>query len=485
MEKVIKVLIIMLIILLLVPVISIYNFGQVQALNGKEIVIVLDPGHGGMWSGATNKTLGIRENVITLKVVRGVRDYLAPYYGIRVIQSHDGMGPDQELEIVDIGMIARNNNADMLISFHFNDSVDLKANGGEVYVTANKSLPKYNEESTKFGNIVLRNLGYLGIANRGVRLRFSEIGLVYSDGSLADYYGVIRYAMNGDAEGPGVDIAAGEGIPGILIEHCFMNGDDSRFIDTDVKLQAIAKADADAIIEYFGLQLAVNLKSDKKEANILNGTTTKVNATMTPIIAGRTLTWNSSDTSVATVDNSGIITGIGVGTCKITATTTASRNNISITVNVNELEQDQVIEINNLKKEHTLFSQIQPETSVNTFMNNINVSEGFEIVIKDVNGKVITGEENIGTGTIIEIQEKETGKVIQQYECIVYGDLTGEGKVNSMSMFLIRQHLLGTNSLDGLFLQAANVSRDSQGTINSMTMFTLRQHLLGNDRIEQ
>jgi len=485
MKKGIKILAVTLIILVLVHILPVYNIGQVEASNGDEIVLVLDPGHGGMWSGATNKALGIIEAVINLKVVRGIRDQLSQYYGVRVILSHDGMASNQELEIVDIGMIARNNNATMLISYHFNDSLDLKANGAEVYVTSNKSLPKYNEESTKFANIILRNLSSLGIANRGVKTRLSEIGLVYSDGSPADYYGVIRYAMNGDAEGPGVDIASGAGIPGVLVETCFMNGNDSRFIDTDAKLQAISKAHADAIIEYFGLKLAVNLKADKKEVNILKDTTAKVNASMTPIVSGRTLTWSSSDTNVATVNNSGIITGVGKGTCKITGTTTAARNSILVTVNVNELEEAQFIEVRNLKKEHILLSQIEPGTLTSKFINNINVSEDLEISFKSSSGKVLTEEDRIGTGTVIEIKEQSTGKLIQQYECILYGDVTGDGLIDSMSMFRIRQHLLGTTPLEGLFLQAANVSKDPEGRVDSMSMFTLRQHLLGNKSIEQ
>ena len=58
-------------------------------------------------------------------------------------------------------MIARNQNADLFISLHINSSTSTSVTGAEVYVTANKSLPKYNKEMTELGNKVLNNLNKL------------------------------------------------------------------------------------------------------------------------------------------------------------------------------------------------------------------------------------------------------------------------------------------------------------------------------------
>lgn len=48
------------------------------------------------------------------------------------------------------------------------------------------------------------------------------------------------------------------------------------------------------------------------------GSTSQLIATTTP--AGRTVTWASSDTSVATVDSTGLVTSVALGSCTITAT---------------------------------------------------------------------------------------------------------------------------------------------------------------------
>lgn len=51
-------------------------------------------------------------------------------------------------------------------------------------------------------------------------------------------------------------------------------------------------------------------------------------------ISGKTVTWVSSDTTVATVDPSGIITGVAAGTVTITATVDGVSASATITVTV-------------------------------------------------------------------------------------------------------------------------------------------------------
>ena len=56
---------------------------------------------------------------------------------------------------------------------------------------------------------------------------------------------------------------------------------------------------------------------NKITANIKTGNTEKLVATTSP--ADRPLTWSSSNPAVATVNDSGLVTGISIGTAKITA----------------------------------------------------------------------------------------------------------------------------------------------------------------------
>ena len=178
--------------------------------------------------------------------------------------THDGLSGG-ELEIFDRAIFAREKKADLVLSIHLNSIEEGTANGAEVWVTANKSLDKYNKNMTEFGNRVLSNLGKLGIGNRGVKtsLRESDWSEVYSDGSKADYFGIICYCMRGCKIDFGVispagavpaKVEAGEGVPAAIIEHCFLRGTDYKFIDSDSDLKKLAEADGKAVVEQFGLK---------------------------------------------------------------------------------------------------------------------------------------------------------------------------------------------------------------------------------------
>lgn len=239
--------------ILLINILAFPMFTMVQAKE-KEIVIVLDPGHGGKMSGAVN--FDIKEKDINLKIARYLRDYLNKYEGIRVLMTHNGLPNDVDLELNKRGMFARNNNADMVISIHMNASTNERENGTEVYVTANNSLPKYYQESSKLAEKIINNITKLGVRNRGIKTRLCQDSgdkWMYSDGSKADYYGIIRYSMKGEGDGIGANIANGEGVPAIIIEHCFLRGWDIQFYNTEEKIKKLAEADGQAIVEHYGL----------------------------------------------------------------------------------------------------------------------------------------------------------------------------------------------------------------------------------------
>ena len=78
-----------------------------------------------------------------------------------------------------------------------------------------------------------------------------------------------------------------------------------------------------------------------KTNNLEVGATRNLTAAVTPSTAKQTVTWSSSDATIATVDANGKVTAVGEGTATITATSTEkSTVKGTATVNVTEPEPD-------------------------------------------------------------------------------------------------------------------------------------------------
>ncbi len=514
-------------------------------------------------SGAINSQYGIIERDITLKVARYLRDFLNQYDGVEVIMTHDGNLPsDYELEISERGMIARRNGADLLVSLHFNATETDSLNGAEVYVTANTLLPKYNQESTELGNRILNNLSQLGIANRGVKTKLcNDTGAKweYSDGSRADYYGVIRYAMKGDGEDRGANLANGEGIPGILIEHCFIRGTDVKYINSDEALYQLALADGKAIVEHYGLMLKTqrvqSISLDSSYIEMLINETKKVNANIQPSTAkNKNIKWTSSNPKIATVSDDGTIKAMGEGRAIITATTedkglqakvevqvtqpilqiengkkwnmisetttklltqvnpiTYDRNHIewtssneevvtvkngvvtakkegeaTITARIKEYGiQDEIkIQVHENNEKITIKKEYQKQQAILTNIQEKTTQEELEKHFELPQGMTIQLEQGtIGSGTKVQILDN-TKQVIQEYLCLLYGDVNGDGKITAVDYTLIKNHIMDVKKITSQIQNlGADVNQDNKITAVDYTL--IKNHIMDVKKIEQ
>ena len=241
------------------------------------VTLVIDPGHGGIDTGAVASN-GTYERDLNLKIAKYLKEYLDDY-DLEVYMTHEG-NVTGKYELIDRALYSRSLNPDMVLSVHLNSSNNTEniPNGAEVWVTENKSLPKYNQNSTELGNKILENLSELGIKNLGVKTRGgrSDPTDVYSDGTSADYYGIICYNMRGCKIDAGVispngttpaNIQNGEGVPAIIVEHCYVVGSDIQFVDSEEDLKKIALADGKAIVDYYGLELKSDSNEEKIEIN--------------------------------------------------------------------------------------------------------------------------------------------------------------------------------------------------------------------------
>ena len=77
---------------------------------------------------------------------------------------------------------------------------------------------------------------------------------------------------------------------------------------------------------------------DKTSVSLMEGGTTQLTATVTPEEAeNKNVTWSSSDESIATVSNDGVVTGVGKGTATITVKTEEGEHTATCTVTVKDI----------------------------------------------------------------------------------------------------------------------------------------------------
>lgn len=212
------------------------------------VIIVLDPGHDSEFCRRDQPQLGLNEQDLNLKIGLACRDRLKKYKGVKVYMTReDGSCPDAEdkgeLCIEKRTGIATELGADLFVSLHNNATtgkLGASSDGTQVYIS---NYSKYTEESRKLGEIILEKLSELDLRPDGVKIRTKEEKGHYDDGSVQDWYYLISYSVEG-------------GHPGIIIEHAFMdNVHDNEMLKDDENLKKMGIADADAIAEYYGLEL--------------------------------------------------------------------------------------------------------------------------------------------------------------------------------------------------------------------------------------
>ena len=201
------------------------NPAILESAEPEEIIVVIDPGHGGENLGGEYEDYTEKE--MTMIVANAMKEELEKYEGIKVYMTRTG---DQELSLEERSEYAKSVNADFLFCLHFNMSANHTLFGAECWVSA------FGENYSKgysFASVEIDMLQELGLYSRGIKTRLNDRG--------TDYYGIIRQSVERD-------------IPCVLIEHCHLDQEnDQPFYDHNEKLLAFGKLDATAVAKYFQL----------------------------------------------------------------------------------------------------------------------------------------------------------------------------------------------------------------------------------------
>lgn len=218
---------------------------SVDATGMSSLVVVLDAGHGGTDPGTQGN--GVVEKTANLKIAKYCKEELDEYAGIKVYMTRT---TDTYLSLANRAQVAINHRADLFVSLHNNSNPKPEVHGASVYYPNSNYNAGVGQTGKALAQVIESKLTALGLANGGIHIRNSENGTKYSDGSLADYYGVIKRCKE-------------NGIPALIVEHAFIsNAEDAKnFLSTDEQLKKLGVADATGIAEYYGLKKGLGFNS--------------------------------------------------------------------------------------------------------------------------------------------------------------------------------------------------------------------------------
>ena len=128
------------------------------------------------------------------------------------------------------------------------------------------------------------------------------------------------------------------------------------------------------------------------------------------------------------------------------------------------IEQPEIASEKYIIKENTI-TRILPETTLNSFRENIVTNREFTIV--DKNGSAIANSEVVKSGMTLKFD----GNI--EFKLIVIGDINEDGRISTTDLAKLKLHMIGKEVLTGNALLAADVDGNGRVTITDLAQMKL------------
>ena len=193
--------------------------------------------------------------------------------------------------------------------------------------------------------------------------------------------------------------------------------------------------------------------------------------------------YSSKDESIANIDTKGNITATREGNTKIIITTEDGglEKEIDIIV-VKKLSQEEIKFDESLKvMQNEITGWDIEKLNVENIKDKIQTL--YNIEIYDYKGNELKEGQKVGTGSKIKLVD-ENNNIKMEYYILIYGDVNGDGKINSLDLLVLQRHILEIKRLNSLFLKAGNINKNGQNP-SSLDLLIIQRHILTLKTIEQ
>lgn len=227
-----------------------------------------------------------------------------------------------------------------------------------------------------------------------------------------------------------------------------------------------------------------DIKLDTQNCTLQIGDKFKLNTIIYPADASnKQVEFISSNEAIAKVDNNGNITAISEGTTTITAKTVDGNKTASIEVFViDKINDTEIVIDDSLKLNGNEISGLDYKNNTVKDLKN-KIQTNYNVEIYSSKGEKLSDENRVGSGSIIKITD-ENNDTIVEFVVILYGDVNGDGKINSVDSLVLQRHILEIQRLEGIFLKSGNINKNGKMP-SSVDSLLIQRHILEIKIIEQ
>ena len=199
--------------------------------------------------------------------------------------------------------------------------------------------------------------------------------------------------------------------------------------------------------------------------------------------SNKNVKYSVENQTIAQVSSDGKITGKSQGTTTVTVTTEDGNITKTITINVvQRIGEDEINWDSSLKVENSMVTGWDAtKMTVEQIKNKIQTA--YTIEIYNSKNELLTDTQNAGTGSTIRFID-ENNVIKMEYHIVLYGDVNGDGKINSTDLLVLQRHILEIDMLKGYFKTAGNINKNGKNP-SSLDSLLIQRHILGLKLIEQ
>ena len=112
------------------------------------------------------------------------------------------------------------------------------------------------------------------------------------------------------------------------------------------------------------------------------------------------------------------------------------------------------------------------------------ITTNYKIQIENYKGEILQDKNLSGTGSKIKIIKEDTSEILAEYQVLLYGDINGDGKINSIDLLVLQRDILEIEKLDEIFKKAGNIAKNGKKP-TSVDLLLIQRHILELKEIEQ